>query len=398
MHHKVFANLEERGLARVTAACDPGLERLDQICDTHCFVQRGVATYKDFDEMIKAHCAQMDLGVIAAPIQFHAPMHEVFVRNRAACFLEKPPTLDPEEFQRMLVVEEQAVVPTNVGFGYIHIQERLALKRRMLSGEFGALKRMSFLGLVQRAPSYYQRNNWAGKLMLGGNLLLDSCLGNAMAHFVNSMLFYGNQSQLQEWARPVEMACEMYRANPIEGTDTIFAIGHLDNGVELRMAASHACPNGKQITEERMEFEHATITILSSDTVIIEGPGMRVETFSIPGASLAGCVEHYIEFLRGNSAVPAQTLRDCLGFVETNALFYLAGGQIHDLPPEALSHAQPESAIVLPDMENAGRRLIAEALLPSQAGFSWAKPGGKCTIQDLPKLSAVVLGMRSLRY
>lgn len=393
-HHGIFAELEERGLARVVATCDPALDRLAEICQSRGFVRRGIRTYKGFDEMLHGHCGELDLGVVATPIGCHAPMHEALVRARLACYLEKPPTLDPEELRRMLAIEENAVVPTNVGFSFVHLPERHALKRRMLGAEFGALRTMSFLGLSQRAPSYFQRNNWAGKLMLGENLLLDSCLGNAMAHFVNNLLFFGNQDDRQQWSRPVEMASELYRANPIEGPDTIFAICRLDSGVELRLAATHACPNPSPILEEVMEFERATVTIRSANQVTIQRPGSPIERFSISGASLDQSVCCYLDFLRGRSARPAQTLRDCLGFVETNALFYLAAGQIHELPASALLQEQAESAIVLPDIERAGRLLVADAVLPSQAGYSWARPGARAAIEALPNLRQCVQHMR----
>ena len=396
-HHKVFEDMEVRHMARVIATCDPMLDQLGEICQRHRFVQRGVETFRDFAELLDAHRDHLDLGVVAAPIQFHAPMHEAFVQNQIACYLEKPPTLDPEELQRMLVVEEKAVVPTNVGFSYVHMPERLALKRRMLEGEFGALKGMSFLGLTQRSPSYFRRNNWAGKLVLNEKLLLDSCLGNAMAHFLNSMLFFGNQSQLLAWARPSEMRCEMYRANPIEGADTIFAICRLDNGVELRMAASHACPNQASVFEETFEFENATLTIQALSNVTIQRPGMSDEILSISKTSLADCVGDYFNFFKAASGRPPQTLSDCLGFVETNALLYLAAGQIHDLPFQALLHSHTESAISLPDIESAGRRLANDAIFPSQAGYSWARPGGESTCNAIPELRTVIQEIVNLR-
>ena len=393
-HHGVFAKLEKYGTVRVVATCDPALDRLGEICKSHRFAERGVRVCRDFEEMLSTHPGQFDLGVVAAPIPLHARMHAAFLRSGAACYLEKPPTLDPQEFAQMLLVEESAPFPTNVGFAYVHLKDRLDLKRRMMTGEFGNLKRLSFLGLVQRSPSYFLRNNWAGKLLRGENLVLDSCLGNAMAHFLNNLLFFGNQKLLQGWARPTNMACELYRANSIEGTDTIFALARLDSGVELRIAATHACPNDEDILEETLEFEHATVTIRSANTVTIQRPGITHENFLISETSLASSLEHYCEFLTSNQARPAQTLRDCLGFVETNALFYLAGRNIHDLSHYTQRDAGTESVVSLPNVETAARRLIADALLPSEADFAWAKPGGRCDTGTLPELLRVVQTIR----
>lgn len=376
------------------ATCDPALARLGEVCERLEFVERGVETYEGFDEMITSHSGHFDLGVIASPIQFHASMHAAIVQGGAACYLEKPPTLSPLELNSMLSVEASASVPTNVGFSFVHLEDRIQLKRRMMSGEFGRLQRLGFLGLAPRPPAYFQRNNWAGRLELGGQLVLDSCLGNAMAHFVNNMLFFGNLDDVTGWARPQEMECELYRANPIEGTDTIFALCRLTNGVELRLAASHACMPPDQIFEETLVFEEATITIRSAVDVTIERDGRSDETFSMPGASLTGAVQYYLDFLSGVHKRPAQTLRDCQGFVETNALFYLAAKQIHQLPRENLSQVDPESTIVLPDVEASARKLVCEALMPSRAGYPWAKIGGHSTIHDMPLVTEVVKRFR----
>jgi len=389
-HHVTFADLEARNEARVVATCDPMLEHLGEVCIAHGFDVRGVSTYKTFEEMCEAKRGGIELGVVATPIQCHAPMHQAFVHNRIACYLEKPPTLDPLELQRMIEVDERASIPTNVGFCFIHLSERLDLKRRMLDGEFGALKQMSFLGLAAREPSYFQRNKWAGRLTLDGNLLLDSCLGNAMSHFVNSMLFFANQNGLQAWARPLEMDCELYRANAIEGTDTIFADCRLDSGVGLRMAATHACDNKEQVVEERLEFERATITIKSVNIITIERPGRADEVIQTVEASLPLSVGDYFKFLKGDTHRPAQTLPDCVGFVETNALFYLAGKKIHTVPLKSLRQANRKSVVAIPDIEQAGRRFLADGVLPSEAGYPWARPGGRSSVKDLPNLARAV--------
>jgi len=391
-HHDVHKALEKSGKSRVVSTCDPALSRLEEICLRHDFAGRKISTYDDFDAMMAAHAGEIDLGVVATPIQCHAPMHEAFVRNGSACYLEKPPTLDPEELERMLEVEKDAVVTTNVGFSLIFAPERLALKRRMIAGEFGTLKRLSFLGLTSRAPAYFARSNWAGKLLLNDNLLLDSCLGNAMSHYLNALLTFGNQQELQGWGRPRTMDCELYRANPIEGTDTIFARGQLDNGVEFRVAASHACSQ-QGLTEEILEFEDATITIRSACEVEITWPDHPVETESHQPAHLVPGMEIYLQYLQGKMPRPAQTLEDCRGFVETNALFYLAAGKIHQVPTGSLSQAASDEPIVLSEVEPAGRKLLIEGLLPSEAGYPWGAPGGTATIASLPGLRKIIEDM-----
>ena len=399
-HHGIFLKLEQRGEVRVTATCDPALPNLAGVCEAHQFAERGVSVFDSFEKMA-AH-GEFDLGVIAAPIQFHAPMHAAFVRLGAACYLEKPPTLDPQELELMILTEQDARIETNVGFSFIHLQDRLALKQRMIAGEFGILRQMSFLGLAPRSPAYFGRNRWAGRMLIGDTVLLDSCAGNALSHYLNAMLLFAGKSGLQEWARPIEIQAELYRANPIEGPDTVFASCLLEGGIEFRMALSHACSNAEQITEETLIFEKATITIRSSNQLEIQRADGEHASFSMAGPSLADSVDNYLGYVRGNSIRPAQRLADCRGFVELNALLYLAAGRIHTVPDAYVLEVPTESSTqastrAISDIEEASRRLVTDGLLPSDTSLAWARPGGKCGVSDLPNLRTVIQTIRDSR-
>jgi predicted dehydrogenase len=394
-HHEVFEELEIRRQARVIAACDPALDQLGEIAEKFHFGARGVQTYKDFDAMISHHSGHIDLGVVTAPIHLHAEMHGAFVRHKTACYLEKPPTLDPAELEQMIARENGSSIPTHVGFAYIHQPDRLALKRRMMTGEFGSLRRVSFLGLSPRTRRYFSRNNWAGKLLLNDRLVLDSCLGNAMAHFLNNLLFFAELQSLHQWARPANMSCELYRANAIEGADTIFAISRLRNGVEMRLAATHACEKAGEILEESLDFERARITIHAATQVTIQYENGATEAFPIAGASLGASVRHYCDFLAGRHPRPAQTLVDCRGLVETNALLYLAAGRIHSVPESAREDALDGASVVLSGVREAAKELIDRAVFPSQSSPDWPGSHGDAKAEQLADLPSAVRKLAS---
>ncbi len=126
-------------------------------------------------------------------------------------------TLDPVEFACMITNEAKARYRTQVGFHFVYLSDRLDLKRRIVAGEFGCLKRVSFTGLVRRSLGYYARNQWAGRLMLGNAMVLDSCFGNAFAHNLNNLLFYAGTHGLNQWAQPREVRATLLRANNIQG-------------------------------------------------------------------------------------------------------------------------------------------------------------------------------------
>lgn len=389
-HHANFAELEREGRVRVVATCDPALDRLGEACVRHGFAQRGIATHSSFEGMLEAHRGEIDFGVVATPIPCHAPMHRSLVERGIACYLEKPPTLDPTEFAAMLECERSARIPTHVGFSFVELSDRLALKARMVAGEFGKPLEFSFLGLTSRKPTYFRRSNWAGRLRLGGGLVLDSCLGNAMAHFLNNMLFLSATDSVESRARPLDMECELYRANAIEGCDTIFARCGLNNGTTLRLAASHACENAIALTEERLVFENAKIVIQGAKNVSIAWGDGRAEVFEIQAPALKSGLAAYLEFLEGRIERPPQSLADCRGFVEANALFYLAAEAIHTVAPAHLSQACPDFPIAIENIEPACRAMVDEGTPPSCSNMAWGRRGGKAVSADLPNLGAAV--------
>lgn len=389
-HHREFAVLEKNGRVRVVATCDPALDRIAETCLAHDFAGRGVATFVSFQEMMDSQGPGLDIGLVATPIHCHAPMHEELVRRGIACYLEKPPTLDPEELGRMLEVEKSARTPTHVGFFFIHLADRLALKKRIVAGEFGRPLEFSFLGLVSRTPAYFQRSNWAGRLSLGDTLVLDSCLGNAMAHYLNNMLFWAGTEGISTRARPLEMESELYRANPIQGCDTIFANCRLNNGTILRLAASHAVHKPESATVERIVFEHATITIEDGTKTTIAWRDNRNEVIDLPLPSLATSLVSYLEFLEGRADRPPQTLEESRGFVEANALFYTAAKAIHTVDEAHIRQESPEAARAIVGIEEACRRMVETGAPPSRSNMDWGRAGGTAALAETALLRQTV--------
>jgi len=389
-HHREFALLEKNGRVRVVATCDPALELIPETCLAHNFAVRGVSTHHSFGEMIESAAPDLDLGVVATPIHCHAPMHGELVRRGIACYLEKPPTLDPLELDRMLEAEKAARIPTHVGFCYIFLADRIALKERIVAGEFGRALEFSFLGLAPRTPAYFQRSDWAGRLRLGDTLVLDSCLGNAMAHHLNNMLFWAGTESVSTRARPLEMESELYRANPIEGCDTIFANCRLNNGTTLRLAASHAVDKAENATVERMVFEYATVAIENGTKTTIAWRDNLKETIELQPPSLAASLVSYLDFLEGRAGRPPQTLEESRGFVEANALFYSAAKAIHTIDGVHIRQESPGAARAIAGIGEACRRMAENGMPPSRSSVAWGRPGGTATVAETVQLRQTV--------
>ena len=141
----------------------------------------------------------------------------------------------------MIVSDARARKSSLVGFNFIIEKLRLALKERLLAGEFGAVRGATLSALWPRPASYFSRNNWAGRLLIDDRVVLDSCFGNAMAHFVHNLLFWTGGPELFSWAQIAAVRAELYRAHAIEGADTFFVETDTTAGVTMRFALSHAC-------------------------------------------------------------------------------------------------------------------------------------------------------------
>jgi predicted dehydrogenase len=272
--------------------------------------------------------------------------------------VEKPPTLDFAELDRMVAADARARKSSLVGFNFIVEKSRLALKERLLSGEFGAIRGGTLSALWPRPSGYFGRNGWAGRLIVDGRIVLDSCFGNAMAHYVHNMLFWTGTPGLYSWAEVAAVRAELYRAHAIEGADTFFVEADLASGCTLRFAISHACAGAST----------------SSETVICEN----------------------CRYMRGEVARPATTLEDSRPLVVLNDLAHVSSGRIHPIPPGLVSVARDEKEqkdyLSVAGMAKIVDNFLSRGIWPGYAG--WRRDNGEVvTPSDLARFHDVVRAM-----
>jgi predicted dehydrogenase len=327
-HHRALLSLEEAGACRVVGTCDPFPGNFAAQQAEWRFAERGVRVFDDWQKMLVELDGELDVLTVPVPVPLHAPIHKAAVQRGIACYLEKPPTLFWRELDAMLEVEKHAKFATNVGFNFIVETARRNLKKRILTGEFGKLLRVSFLGHWPRPKSYFTRAPWAGRISLNGRLVLDSCIGNAMAHYIHNVLFWAGTRDLFDWASVAEIEAELYRAHDIENYDTVLANGRFENGVEFRIAATHAA-KPPQYQREEIRCEKANITYITGGEWKIEWDDGHNETGEADrGDLLERNFAAYFDFLRGSAPRPLTTLEDSRPFVHLTNLLYVAAGTI----------------------------------------------------------------------
>jgi predicted dehydrogenase len=395
-HHNAVARLEERGHAKLICTCDPRADSFMNEREVLRLTERGVSVFPDYRAMLAACARDLDLVVVPTPINLHAEMHAAVTALGLPVYLEKPPTLNHAELERMIESDRQSPKASLVGFNFIIEHQRLALKQRILAGDFGAVRCTTLNALWPRPASYFERNNWAGRLMMDDRPVLDSCLGNAMAHFVHNMLFWAGTTELYSWAQLASVRAELYRAHAIEGADTFFVEADTTASVNMRFALSHACA-GAATHNEVVICENATLHYAVGRHIEIHWRDGRVERSTPEPFDGLECNHlDYYRYLRGESTRPATSLVDSRPFVAINDLAHISSGLIAPIPSALVTGVREEKEqkdyINVAGMNTALDAFLANGTWPSSNG--WGHPGGTVTTPaDLPRFEATVRAM-----
>ena len=203
---------------------------------------------------------EIDIVTLPVGIALHVPMATQALQAGFPVYLEKPVTGTIQDFDRLAEVARGSRGPLFIGFQDIFQPSLRELKRRILAGELGRLRRVVLMAAWPRDMQYYGRNKWAGCLVSNGVTVLDSPLNNACAHYLNIALFLAGGTP-DAAARPLRVEAEMYRANPIESADTMAVRVGTGEGVDVVFNVSHACESHRGPVY-RLEFEGgATVTM-----------------------------------------------------------------------------------------------------------------------------------------
>lgn len=395
-HHNAVARLEAEGHAKLVCTCDPHAASFAKEQETWRLAQRGVGVFPDYRAMLDACHRGLDLVVVPTPINLHAEMHAAATALGLPVYLEKPPTLDHIELEQMISADARARKSSLVGFNFIIEPARLDLKRRLLAGEFGALRGVTLSALWPRPASYFTRNNWAGRLMMDGQVVLDSCFGNAMAHFVHNILFWAGGRELFSWAQLAAVRAELYRAHLIEGADTFFVETDTASGVTMRFALSHACA-GASSQLEVVLCDKAAIRYAVGQPIEVRWNDGRIER--INAAPFDPLVENHLEYyryLRDESPRAATSLADSRPFVALNDLAHISSGHIAQIPSGLVTGMRDEKEqkdyFHVASMPAAHENFLLRGVWPSASGWGRA-PGEVTTPADLPRFRDVVRAM-----
>jgi predicted dehydrogenase len=355
---------------KLAAACDPEPERNPQ--RVAALRDAGVKVFQHFHELL---AEPLEAVWLPLPIDLHRAFTEQALKAGKAVMCEKPAAGCVEDVDAMIAARDRARLHAAIGFQDVYQPANIALKQRLVSGEFGKPTSATLLACWPRGQRYYQRNSWAGKLQRNGTWVLDSPASNALSHFIHLVMFLLGPDG-GEAAHPVRLEAELYRSNPIENYDTCSLRIHLSCGAEFIVALTHACAENMD-PEIQITSERASISVLPGKSISITR-GQSIESISYDGGRYGNVIGAFTRRLRGTPDAPSGgTLEMARAHVVAiNGASQAAA--VHDVPGDlhTLVPAKDGSPVrAVRDITQTLRRCVRERKLLHESNLApWSRP------------------------
>ena len=242
----------------------------------------GCKIYDDYKVMLNELSGKIDFCTIPTGIPMHRDMTVYALERGINVLVEKPAAPDMESLAAMKKAEDGSGAFAAVGFQYNYHKTTRDLKRLLLSGELGRIKRLRGCCMWPRNNQYYGRNGWSGKRSANGYPVNDSPFSNATAHYLMLLLYFAGSEQ-DRGAMPVSVTGTLQRGTPeIESCDTAELHYQLDNGLPLDYYCSHSCRDVKGPIL-KIECEKAEVTwTLEKITIRKDGEEKEIPVVTDP--------------------------------------------------------------------------------------------------------------------
>ena len=206
-HLRTVADLETKGLARLSAVVDP---REPDDAPASWFASLGDLLSADAD-------ALPDVVVLATPIHTHLPLARAAMEAGIDVLLEKPTAASLAEHAELVAVVERTGRLCQVGFQTFGSHALPAVVDMIARGEVGQVTGIGAVGTWVRTAAYWARSPWAGRRRMGDRAVVDGVVTNPLAHAVATALWVGGARAGTDIAY---VNTDLWRANPIEADDT----------------------------------------------------------------------------------------------------------------------------------------------------------------------------------
>jgi predicted dehydrogenase len=359
--------LAEDGLVRIVAFAEPRDEP-EAVGDLQ---GGGARRYKDYREML-AQEEQLDVVCIATPISTHYPMAMTAFERGLHVFLEKPPAIRIQDLRSMVDLQEHKGVFCTVGYGDIARPSAIALKHRLCEGAIGKIKAINAENRWLRPRNYFTRSSWAGQTVLGNDFVLDGPLNNAASHVLN-MAAYLAGSEPHEFAMPLWVQGELYRANDMAAEDTNCLRAEMDTGTVIcfhsTLCASLNHPRSWTIIGEK-----GVARLDDTEGASIDGVPLVTVEREHPTTML---LRRLVEAIQGSDEPFFMPLADAESHLLMSNGAYESSGTIHAIPDKYIREETTHDGNVATVVDGMDRLMLdaaQEGKLLSECAVPWAMP------------------------
>jgi predicted dehydrogenase len=261
-HLRTVADLESRGLARLSAVVDP---REPEDASVPWFASLG--------DLLSTESGMLpDVVVLSTPIHTHLPLARAAMEAGIDVLLEKPTTASLPEHAELVAVAERTGRLCQVGFQTFGSHALPAVVDMIARGEVGQVTGIGAVGTWVRTAAYWARSPWAGRRRMGDRAVVDGVVTNPLAHAVATALWVGGARSSTDLAY---VNTDLWRANPIEADDTssLRAVGTDGTryGFGLTLCAAERTPARVIVQgtagEIELEYEHDLVRLRTGRVV-----------------------------------------------------------------------------------------------------------------------------------
>ncbi|WOO43267.1 Gfo/Idh/MocA family oxidoreductase [Rubellicoccus peritrichatus] len=379
VHFTMISNAMESSRLKLLAATVINQEEEAEKCSL--IGSMGGKLYQDYRQMLQELDGQIDLCFIPTGIHLHTPMTIAALRAGANVFVEKPAAATIQEVNAMQETERRSNQFVAVGYQTMYASETLWMKEAIINGKIGKIKSIKCRGLWPRFDSYYTRNNWAGRLRVGQDWMLDSPFNNAIGHQLNMICFLAGK-ELSKSAEIANIQAELYRARSIESADTACMRISTNDDISLYFYATHSSSGilNPEITvigesgEVHWTFQKATLRTANDEVheINCEQPASLRQQI-IP--RLAERINNSNAFICGLDIAKAQTL--CVNGAHESS-------SIHEIPAQYIEKINTDGEIktIVKELDATIQTAFRKEKLFSELGVPWAQSGKLIDLSD----------------
>lgn len=340
-----------------------------EFCD---WIRReNIPTYKTLKDYFDAG-NEADLVIISTPPFLHKADTLLAIEHGANVLCEKPVASTYDDAKAMLEASRNSGKFVGICYQWSFSAANRAFKADILAGKLGKAKEMKCFVSWPRGWDYYG-GAWKGKIKdEQGNLILDSVVSNATAHYLHNM-YYLLGDAMDTCDFPEKIRCELFRANEIENFDTCFLDIVTKTGVKLSYAASHAA--GKNEGPKFVfTFENAVVTYNmggEANHIIATFNDGTVKNYGNPGDGIHTRIWDAIDAVTSHKPIVC-TVQTAIAHTLTIKELY-HHGEIVDFPAELICKDEENQMTSVKGLFELMEQAYEKGCLLSDLGVTWAK-------------------------